>query len=142
MAEQSSLRQVPASSGGAFVNVVSTIRHMRMYLVNQTEMENLTLLNTSASAFVSFGLAFVGLAITLGIEAIFQEVLSDTAQIVAQIGAPLSAVIGVICFAVAYTLNKRRETTLERILSETQPIGGATPIGTSLPVPDTEDSQH
>lgn len=125
-----------SASGGAFTEVVATMRSMQMLAIHENELENVTLLNTQASAALGAAVTLFTFGLGLIVEAVFQEVLTAEARLLALVGAPVCLLLGAAAVAAAVWWAKKRGVILERIRRETRPVPG---LAGYTPLPSSPD---
>jgi hypothetical protein len=106
---------------GATLTTAYASREVKVLAVLDTEVQQISMFNTLATAFVSAGTASVSIAIGIWVNGAFAERLTPEGTVLSRFGAPALFIVGLFFYLLASWIYRTRKSTLDMIRTESKP---------------------
>ncbi len=106
------------SETGAVVRLVYMERSMMCYVVQENELKQLSNLNTQALILFSIGSALLSIALTIWLDASFEQTLTPIAQLLVSYAAPFLTFLSIVVYGFGIWVLCARKSFLKTIRKE------------------------
>jgi hypothetical protein len=111
-------------SQGALFTTVPTRRNVRIYAIQESEMDTISVINALTTFFFSAGASLLTGVITLQLDLLIESNPTDTAKLAVKLLTWFATPLGIACICAAIFAVRRRRSMLERIKGETEVMSG------------------
>lgn len=107
---------------GATIQPLYTVRSQVMYVIPDTELSQISHLNTLSMVFFSVGSALFSFAIGIWVDASFQDQLPPVAEALKTVVSPILLVLGLLCYGCGVWQLLARRSMLKTIRDESKKL--------------------